>query len=67
MSATPSQFDTPHPRFPAQDASRLTPAERMERFAALQRRAFRSLEASPEGLRRFRERNLRQRAIHAPS
>jgi len=67
MSATPSNFQTPHGRPPAEDALRLTPAERMERFADLQRRAFRLLEASPDGLRRFRERNLRQRAIHEPS
>jgi hypothetical protein len=42
----------------------LSPAERMERFAALQKRAFALLAASPEGYRRFWERNLRKRRIH---
>ncbi|MCC6125375.1 MAG: hypothetical protein IT426_10460 [Pirellulales bacterium] len=43
----------------------LTPRERLERFVALQRRALQLLAASPEGYRRYWERNLRQRSIHA--
>jgi hypothetical protein len=43
----------------------LSPAARMERFAALQKRAFALLAASPEGYRRFWQRNLRKRRIHA--
>jgi hypothetical protein len=42
----------------------LTPRERLERFAALQRRAMQLLAASPEGYRRYWARNLRQRSIH---
>jgi hypothetical protein len=42
-----------------------TPTQRLERFVALQRRAARILAASPDGYRRFWERNLRQRRIHA--
>jgi hypothetical protein len=37
----------------------------LERFAVVQRRAMELLAASPEGYRRYWERNLRQRAIHA--
>jgi hypothetical protein len=48
-----------------QDAARLTPRERLERFAVLQRQAMQLLAASPEGYRHFWERNLRQRSIHA--
>ena len=49
----------------SQDTARLTPRERLERFAALQRRAMQLLAASPEGYRRYWTRNLRQRSIHA--
>jgi hypothetical protein len=49
----------------SQETARLTPHERLERFAALQRRAWQLLTASPEGYRRYWERNLRQRSIHA--
>ncbi len=49
----------------SQDTARLTPRERLERFAALQRRAIQLLAASPEGYRRYWGRNLRQRSIHA--
>ncbi len=42
----------------------LSPAERMARFAELQRQAFTLLSISPDGYRRFLERNLRQRRIH---
>lgn len=45
----------------------LSPEQRMERFAALQRRAFALLTASPEGYRRFCERNFRQRRVHGSS
>ena len=48
-----------------QQAFHLTPRERLQRFAELQRRAFKLLAASPEGRRRYWERNLRQRCIHA--
>jgi hypothetical protein len=54
--------DSLAPRFrPAE----ISPAARMERFAALQKKAFASLAASPEGRRRFWQRNLRKRCIHA--
>lgn len=49
----------------SQDTARLTPRERLERFAALQRRAMQLLGVSPEGYRHYWERNLRQRSIHA--
>jgi hypothetical protein len=49
----------------SQDTARLTPRERLERFAALQRRAMQLLAASREGYRRYWARNLRQRSIHA--
>ena len=49
----------------SQDTARLTPRERLERFAALQRRAMQLLAASPEGYRRYWARNLRQRSTHA--
>jgi len=42
-----------------------TPQERLERFVQLQRQAWQLLIASPEGYRRFWERNLRQRQIRA--
>ncbi len=48
----------------AQDAARLTPRERLERFGALQRRAAQLLAASREGYRQYWVRNLRQRSIH---
>jgi hypothetical protein len=56
---------TTEDRRPSQDTARLTPRERLERFAALQSRAMQLLAASPEGYRRYWERNLRQRSIHA--
>ena len=40
-----------------------SPSERLARFAALQKRAFALLDASPEGYRRFWRRNLKKRAI----
>jgi hypothetical protein len=43
----------------------LTPRERLQCFAALQRRTMQLLAASPEGYRHYWERNLRQRSIHA--
>ena len=49
----------------SQDTWRLTPAERMARFVELQRRAMQLLAASPEGYRRYWERNIRKRSIHA--
>ena len=52
-------------RHPSQDTARLTPRERLERFAELQRRAMQLLSASPDGYRWYWERNLRQRSIHA--
>ena len=55
---------TTEDRRPSQDAARLTPRERLERFVALQRRATRLLAASPEGYRHYWARNLRQRRIH---
>jgi hypothetical protein len=54
--------DSSSPRFlPAE----ISPAARMERFAALQKKAFALFAASPEGRRRFWQRNLRKRCIHA--
>jgi hypothetical protein len=50
-----------------QDTARLTPRERLQRFAALQRRAVQLLAASPEGYRPYWERNLRRRSIHVES
>ena len=49
----------------SQATARLTPRERLERFAALQRRAMLLLAASPEGYRRYWERNLPGTSIHA--
>ncbi|MCE9557305.1 MAG: hypothetical protein K8T91_28485 [Planctomycetes bacterium] len=49
----------------AQAAIRLTPRERMERFAELQRRAMQLLAASPDGFRHYWQRNLRQRSVDA--
>ena len=48
----------------SQDTARLTPRERLEHFAVLQRRAWQLLAASPEGYREYWLRNLRQRSIH---
>jgi hypothetical protein len=56
---------TTEDRRPSQDTVRLTPRERLERFVALQRRAMQLLAALPDGCRRYWERNLRQRSIHA--
>src|SRR5690242_1952152 len=50
------------PRSP-QDTRHLTLSERMERFAVLQKRAMELLAASPDGYRRYWERNIRKRAI----
>jgi hypothetical protein len=49
---------------PSQDTASLTPRERLERFAELQRRAMQLLAASREGYRQYWARNLRQRSIH---
>ena len=48
----------------SQDTARLTPRERLRRFAALERQAMQLLAASPEGYRQYWARNLRQRSIH---
>jgi len=40
---------------------RLTPRERLARFVGLQERAMQLLAASPDGYRRYWERNLRRR------
>ncbi len=48
----------------SQDAARLTPRERLQRFVALQRRARQLLAASREGYRQYWLRNLRQRSVH---
>ena len=58
---------TTEDRRPSQDAARLMPRERLERFVALQRRARQLLAASPEGYRQYWVRNLRQRSIHVKS
>ena len=50
-------------RRPQQDTARLTPRERLQRFAALQRRARQLLAASREGYRQYRVRNLRHAAF----
>jgi len=55
----------PQQQPPARQSLHLTPQERLQRFVELQRRANQLLAASPEGIRRFIERNLRQRRIHA--
>jgi hypothetical protein len=52
-------------RRPSQDAARLTPRERLERFAALLKQAMQLLAESPEDYRQYWARNLRQRSIHA--
>ena len=56
---------TPEDRRRSEETARLTPRERLERFAMLQRRAMQLLATSPEGYRRYWARNLRQRSIHA--
>ena len=61
-----SKMQTQEP-MTARQAIRLTPQERLERFVELQRRANQLLAMSPEGVRRFFERNLKQRRIHAAS
>jgi hypothetical protein len=61
MTNTPTQD---HPPF-LRDARALSPAQRMARFADLQKQAFALLAASPEGYRRFWHRNLQKRRIHA--
>jgi hypothetical protein len=43
----------------------LPPADRWERFAQLQRSAEKILRSSPEGYRRYVQRNLRKRRRHA--
>ena len=55
---------TTEDRRPSQDTARLTPRERLERFAALQARATQLLASSREGYRQYWVRNLRQRSIH---
>jgi hypothetical protein len=51
----------------SKDTLRLTPRQRLERFVELQRRAMQLLAASPDGYRRYWERNLRQRCADAKS
>jgi hypothetical protein len=58
---------TTEDRRPSPDTSRLTPRERLERFVALQRRAWQLLAASREGHRQYWARNLRQRSTHVKS
>ncbi len=41
----------------------MTPHERIARWAVLHEAAMARLEASPEGYRRFIQRNMRQRAV----
>jgi hypothetical protein len=55
----------PEDRRSSQATAHLTPRERLERLAELQRRAMQLLAASPEGYRQYWARNLRQRSIHA--
>jgi hypothetical protein len=55
---------TAEARRPSPETARLTPRERLERFAALQRQARQLLAASREGYRQYWVRNLRQRSIH---
>lgn len=43
--------------------AQLTPEQRMARWEVLQAECFAALRASPEGYRRFMERNRRQRAV----
>lgn len=52
------------PRGP-DDTARLTPRQRLQRFVELQRRAMQLLAASPDGYRRYWERNLRRRRTDA--
>jgi hypothetical protein len=69
--AVPSIFNDMNPtikdRRPTQDTARMTPRERLEHFAVLQRRAWQLLAASDEGRRQYWERNLRQRSTHVKS
>jgi len=60
MTNPPEDYRLPHKEMTA-----LSLANRMERFAELQKRAFALLAASPEGYRRFWQRNLQKRRIHA--
>jgi hypothetical protein len=43
---------------------KMSPAERMARFAELQKKAFALLAASPSGSRHFLQRNLRKRRVN---
>ena len=47
----------------SQETARLTPRERLQRFAALQKRAWQLLAMSPDGYRHYWERNLRDAAF----
>ncbi|HBO44560.1 MAG TPA: hypothetical protein DD670_11620 [Planctomycetaceae bacterium] len=58
---------TPEDRRESQETLRVTARERLDRFAALQRRAAQLLAASPEGYRQYWVRNLRERRIHVES
>ena len=51
----------------SEDTARLTPRQRLERFVELQRRAMQLLAASPDGYRRYWERNLHRRRTDAKS
>jgi hypothetical protein len=49
----------------SRDTMHLTPRERLERAAELQKQAMQLLLESPDGYRHYWERNLRQRSINA--
>jgi hypothetical protein len=59
LPVVPTKAKSSHP------TTKATPQERLERFVKLQRLGWELLIASPCGYRRFWERNLRQRRIHA--
>jgi len=50
-------------RLMRREAAKLTPQQRMERMAVIQRRAFELLRQNPEGWDRFWRRNLKKRAV----
>jgi hypothetical protein len=71
IRALPSVTSTPtreavlgiRDRYRQRASARLTPAERMEHFAALQETCMAELRSNPEGYRRFLARNYRKRAV----
>jgi len=52
-------------RFIRRGVAAASPAERLERQAALQAETFERLHQSPSGWERFMRRNLRRRAVQA--